>query len=126
MDLTHVRLLVDNYKESFLFYRDLLGFEVTWGDALSLYGQFKVGNVNVGLFERKQMAEAVGFPYSPDDHRVDRVALILKVESVEESYNELKEKVEFVTKPKEQEDWGIKVAHFRDIDGFLIEIYENL
>lgn len=31
MNITHIRLLVDNYKECFLFYRDTLGFEVSWG-----------------------------------------------------------------------------------------------
>ncbi|WP_369795791.1 hypothetical protein [Fictibacillus sp. FJAT-27399] len=31
-----------------------------------------------------------------------------------------------MTKPTEQKGWGIKVAHFRDPDGSLIEIYENI
>lgn len=126
LELTHTRLLTDNYKECFLFYRDVLGFEVSWGDENSLYGQFRVGTVSLGLFERKQMAEAAGTGFSPDDPHIDRTALIFKVKSVEDKYNELKEKVTFVTKPVAQAAWGIKVAHFRDPDGALIEIYENL
>lgn len=30
MKLTHTRLLVDDYKACFIFYRDVLGFEVSW------------------------------------------------------------------------------------------------
>jgi catechol 2,3-dioxygenase-like lactoylglutathione lyase family enzyme len=31
MKLTHIRLLVNNYRDCFFFYRDVLGFEVGWG-----------------------------------------------------------------------------------------------
>ncbi|MEC5423290.1 hypothetical protein QGM71_07220 [Virgibacillus sp. C22-A2] len=58
--------------------------------------------------------------------KADRTALIFKVKSVEETYQELKSKVKFITKPTEQRDWGIKVAHFRDPAASLIEIYESI
>ncbi|WP_342353799.1 VOC family protein [Siminovitchia fortis] len=60
MELTHTRLLVDNYKECFLFYRDVLGFEVSWGDEETLYAEFKFSGCSLGLFERKQMLETIG------------------------------------------------------------------
>ncbi|MFZ3579221.1 VOC family protein [Virgibacillus sp. DJP39] len=126
MELTHTRLLVDNYKECFLFYRDVLGFEVSWGDENPLYADFKFSGATLGIFERKQMTEAVGTEYSTDSEKVDRTALIFKVNSVEDNYQELKDRVEFITRPTEQKDWGIKVAHFRDPDGSLIEIYERI
>ncbi|MDQ6598953.1 VOC family protein [Bacillus salipaludis] len=127
MELTHTRLLVDNYKDCFLFYRDVLGFQVSWGDENSRYADFKFNSgATLGLFERKLMAEAVGVEYSAVIERVDRTALIFQVSSVEEKYQELKDRVEFITKPTEQKGWGIKVAHFRDPDGSLIEIYENI
>lgn len=126
MELTHTRLLVDNYKECFLFYREVLGFDVTWGDENSNYADFKFNGATLGIFERKQMVEAIGEKYSNAIEKVDRTALIFKVNSVEESYQAFKNKVEFITKPTEQKDWGIKVAHFRDPAGTLIEIYENI
>ncbi len=125
MELTHTRLLVDNYKECFLFYRDVLGFDVSWGDEETLYAEFKFSGCSLGLFERKQMLETIGAQVS-HIHKSDRIALIFKVDNVEEKYKELKEKVEFITKPTAQERWGIKVAHFRDPDGSLIEIYESI
>lgn len=126
MELTHVRLLADNYKECFLFYRDVLGFEVTWGNENSNYADFKLNGVTLGLFERRQMAEAIGEEYSANIEMADRAALIFKVDNVEEAYQQLKNKVKFISKPTEQKDWMIKVAHFRDPAGTLIEIYENL
>lgn len=126
MELTHIRLLVDNYKECFLFYRDVLEFKVSFGDENSSYAEFKFEGVALGLFGRKQMAEAVGAEYHPIRNRSDKAALIFKVENVEEKYEELREKVEFITEPAAQGGWGIKVAHFRDPAGSLIEIYESL
>lgn len=126
MEFTHTRLLVDNYKECFLFYRDVLGFDVSWGNENSNYADFKFNGATLGVFERKQMAKAIGEEYSSDIEKVDRTALIFKVNSVEETYQELKSKVKFITKPTEQKDWGIKVAHFRDPAGSLIEIYEKI
>ncbi|BCB02557.1 VOC family protein [Bacillus sp. KH172YL63] len=125
MKLTHTRLLVDDYKACFIFYRDVLGFEVSWGDESSLYGQFKTGDTQLGIFERKQMADALGVEDRSDGER-DSVALVFEVENVEKSYTELKEKVSFITEPVERGDWGIKVAHFRDPAGNLIEIYESI
>ncbi|PKH08564.1 VOC family protein [Planomicrobium sp. MB-3u-38] len=126
MELTHIRLLVDNYKECFLFYRNVLGFNVVWGDEASNYADFEFAGVKLGLFERKQMADAIGAEYHLLRKRSDKAALIFKVDDVEETYRELQKKVDFITEPTVQEDWGIKVAHFRDPAGNLLEIYESL
>ncbi|PAV29689.1 bleomycin resistance protein [Virgibacillus profundi] len=127
MELTHTRLLVDNYKECFIFYRDILGFEVSWGDENSLYGDFQVSeNIKLGLFERRQMVSAIDEEYRPALNAQDKTVLIFKVDNVDSKYKELLNKVEFITGPTEQQDWGIKVAHFRDPADNLVEIYEHL
>jgi lactoylglutathione lyase len=126
LELTHTRLLVDNYRECFLFYRDVLGFEVTWGDENSNYADFKFNSATLGVFDRKQMVEALGEDYTSNAEQVDRTALIFKVKNVEETYQELNSRVKFITTPTDQKEWGIKVAHFRDPAGSLIEIYEKI
>ncbi|WP_052131431.1 VOC family protein [Planococcus sp. CAU13] len=126
MELTNIRLLVDNYKACFVFYRDVLGFAVSWGDEDSNYADFEFAGVNLSLFVRKQMADAIGAEYHLLRKRSDKTALIFKVDNVEEKYRELQKKVDFITEPTVQEGWGIKVAHFRDPAGNLLEIYENL
>lgn len=87
MQLSHIRLLVDNYN--------VLGFDVSWGDEDSNYADFKFSGVTLGLFDRKQMVEAIGEEYVAQFELVDRTALIFQVPNVEEAYQTLKNKVEF-------------------------------
>ncbi|RWZ60360.1 VOC family protein [Halobacillus fulvus] len=126
MELTHIRLLVDDYQKSFLFYRDVLGFEVEWGDGHSNYADFKgLGGAKLAIFERKQMEAALGnenYPRTEQDHSL----VIFRVKSVDNFYNEWKNDIAFLSEPVSQPEWMIKVIHFRDPDGNLIELNEPL
>lgn len=129
LKFTHARLLVKNYEECFRFYRDVLGFEVGWGDEKSMYADFKTGGGSViALFDRTHMAKAIGTDNLPfDSNSMDKLCLIFHVESVDEAYNSLREKgVQFINAPHDRRDWGIRVAHFRDPDGNLIDINEHI
>ncbi len=95
MELTHTRILVDRYKECFLFYRDVLGFKVGWGDEESNYADFEFGGVKLGIFNRSQMAAAIGEVYRSDKPQTDRVAFIFKVEDVARAYEEWEGKSRF-------------------------------
>ncbi|WP_227379789.1 VOC family protein [Haladaptatus halobius] len=120
-------MLVADYQECFHFYRDVLGFEVGWGDEKSYYADFETGNATLALFGREEMADAVGATEKPSNTPgQDEVALIFRVESVDETHQSLRRKIEFVTEPHDRPDWGIRVAHFRDPNGNLIEINRSL
>jgi catechol 2,3-dioxygenase-like lactoylglutathione lyase family enzyme len=46
---------------------------------------------------------------------------------VNQAYSDLSGKgVVFITGPHDRPEWGIRVAHFRDPDGTLIEVYQSL
>ncbi|MGB6836799.1 MAG: VOC family protein [Dehalococcoidia bacterium] len=126
--LTHVRLLVKDFAACFRFYRDVLGFEVLWGEEKGRYADFRAGDAIVALYKRGLMAEAVGEAEKPSEAEAqDRAALIFAVEDVDATYESLKTKgVTFVTEPTDRPDWGIRAAHFRDPDGNLLEIYRDL
>ncbi|RKQ33921.1 VOC family protein [Oceanobacillus halophilus] len=127
MQLTHTRLLIDNYRECFLFYRDILGLAVSWGDEDSNYADFEVTpSYKLAIFDRRQMVESLGKNHTTLETAQDTSMLIFRVDSVEETYSKLKDKVSFITEPVSREDWGIKVAQFRDPSGTLIEINEDL
>jgi catechol 2,3-dioxygenase-like lactoylglutathione lyase family enzyme len=128
LQLTHLRLLVSNYKDSFLFYRDLLKFDVDWGDEESGYAELNIGYLKLGLFKKELMAEVVPRIEQPSYIvNRDKIVLVFAVDNVDEVYNQVKNQNSIVvTEPQDRPDWGIRTAHFRDPDGNLIEIYSNL
>ncbi|QKQ74918.1 VOC family protein [Nostoc sp. TCL240-02] len=128
LQLTHLRLLVSNYKDSFLFYRDLLKFDVDWGDEESGYAELNTGYLKLGLFKKELMAEVVPRIEQPSYIvNRDKIVLVFAVDNVDEVYEQVKNhNAIVVTEPQDRPDWGIRTAHFRDPDGNLIEIYSNL
>ncbi|MGI8505002.1 MAG: VOC family protein [Hassallia sp.] len=128
LQFTYVRLLVSNFEACFIFYRDVMGFDISWGDKNGAYAEFKTGDTKLALFKQHLMAEAVGNANQPSFLECqDRSALIFAVGNVDETYQQLTKKdVRFVTEPCDHPDWGTRTAHFRDPDGNLIEINSNL
>ncbi len=128
MRLTHVRLLVADYPACFRFYRDVMGFPVAWGDENGPYADFQAGDAMLALYDRRLMAQAVGtddLPLTAD--AMDRCALIIAVDNVDEACDELRRKgVAFQTEPQDRPTWGIRTAHFRDPNGNLLEIHTEL
>jgi lactoylglutathione lyase len=125
MKLTHTRLLVNNYQECYHFYKDTLSFECTWGDENSYYASFELGNTQLAIFDKEEMLEDIN---ESNDGKapLNEVVLIFAVDDVDETFNSLRSKVQFISEPHNREDWGIRVAHFRDPNGTLIEINKNI
>lgn len=127
LTFTHTRLLVTPYSACFRFYRDTLGFDVDWGDEEGGYADLRTGDTTLALFDGEAMADAIGSAAgSKSQVRQDQVAIVFEVGSVDETFEWLKGEVTFVTEPHDRPGWGIRVAHFRDPAGTLIEINEPL
>ena len=122
MELTHVRLLVDDFEGCLRFYRDTMRLELAaqYGD----YVEFRAGGALLALFPRTAMAEAVGFdPLAAGD----RVALVFHVGDVDTTLGELRERGAIVAaEAQDRPDWGLRVAHVRDPDGNLIELSTDI
>lgn len=124
----YTRLLVPNYKECFLFYRNVMGFQVTYGSQEAVYADFDTGGHNLALFDRQRMSEAVGTSHVPVHADCqDRMCLVFGVADVDSASRELIDQgVPLVAPPADRPDWGIRTAHFRDPAGNLVEIYQDL
>ena len=128
MRFTHLRLLVNDYRTSFYFYTEVLGFKCVWGDLESGYADLKTGNTLIALYSRSEMAAALGTEDLPSTKTgQDRFSMILEVDSVDAVCRNLSKKgVEFETDAMDRPEWGIRTAHLRDPDENLIEFYESL
>lgn len=122
MELTHVRLLVDDVEETLRFYRDVLGLEVTLGAGDGIYYELRGGNVILALYRRDLMDQMIGGGLG-ERARSDAVALTFAVDDVDETARLLEERgATLVNEPMDYEVAFLRVAHLRDPDGNLIEV----
>ncbi|KOP26273.1 bleomycin resistance protein [Hapalosiphon sp. MRB220] len=124
----YTRLLVNDWKACFVFYKDLLGFEVVVENETDGYAEFKAGDMRLSLFRRLEMAQLIHNADKPPHAECqDTVALIFTVHDLEEEYEQLRHKgVEFAAPPMNNPYYGIKTAYLRDPDRTLIGLYEFL
>ncbi len=128
LQFARVRLLVKEFDRSWRFYRDILGLTPAAGHGHPPYGEFVwKGRPFVALFDRSLMANAVGLKpgrYPPSS--VGRSALIFEVKDVDGVAKRLRQRrVKLLQGPTDRPVWGIRTAHLRDPDGYLIEIYSE-
>lgn len=129
MEINNIRLLVNNLKECFEFYKDKLGLKVSYGDAESPYASFEVGELSqLALFQSEMMAATVGTTELGEPKEVrDKFVIVIEVENVDKEFEKLSTLgIDFVNEPMDMQAWGIRVAHLRDPENNLIELFSEL
>lgn len=129
MKFNNIRLLVNDFDKAFAFYNDTLGLECTWGKPGENFASFNIGlESGLAIFKAELMAMAIGnFNANKKVEFQDRAVIVIEVENVSDTYEKLKNKgITFLTEPKDMPAWGIRVAHFRDMEENLFEIFSAL
>jgi lactoylglutathione lyase len=127
LEIAHVRLFVPSVRECFLFYRDVIGLKVRHGDETTPFAEFQTGSINLALEPLLVSEPDVAWVKPHEFSAQDRVAIILRVENVDATYDQLKSKnVEFVKEPHDTPEFGMRVAYFRDPAGNLIELNHDI
>jgi len=125
MRCTYIRLLVNDYEACFDFYSDVLELPVLWGDRSSRYAEFDVNSgTRLAINQREVMAEALETDTAdPELPHQDRLAVVFEVDDVDTTAAELVANgARQAMEPRDWTAWGIRAAHFRDPDGYLLEI----
>ncbi|MED4116779.1 VOC family protein [Priestia megaterium] len=128
MKLLQIRLLVKDFKKSVEFYKDLLRIPISWYEEEMEYALFNNGETKIELLSQKAMTEVIGKENkSSDGESTSNFLLQFEVEDVDKTYDYLRKNgIEFVTQPHDRKEWRSRIAHFRDPDNNLIEIYKIL
>lgn len=124
----HTRLFVSDVGACAEFYRDVLKFEPVTIQIEKGYAEFKIANLQLSLFSKKEMAAILRTTDKPTESgSQDSVGLILKVENLDDIYHELRHaNVEFAEPPTQNQEFALKVAYFRDPAGTLIGLFESM
>lgn len=127
MRLTQTRLLVSDFARAFRFWRDNVGLKISFGTENGPYASFETGPGELAIYGLAMMEDAIGEPRSDGQRGADQVVLSFAVDDVDAETASLEGRgVGFVSPPTDQPTWGIRVAHFRDPDGNLVELYAPL
>jgi catechol 2,3-dioxygenase-like lactoylglutathione lyase family enzyme len=128
MKFNNIRLLVNDFDKAFAFYNDTLGLECTYGKPGDNYASFDIGVASgIAIFKAELMGMAIDNFEAKNGKSQDKFAIIVEVENVSITYDKLRNKgVAFLSAPQDMQAWGIRVAHFRDTEGNLFEIYSTL
>lgn len=118
-------LFVENLEKCLTFYRDMLGFKVTFSDdvshALKLEDQHLVLlQVSAAAQQVSEEALALGKGVS------HRVMLCAGVEDVRKTYETLTAKGLTFIKPPIDQPWGRCTAYFADPEGNIWELWHPL
>ncbi|TXK85297.1 VOC family protein [Paenibacillus sp. N3.4] len=125
MNLLQVRILVHDFQKSAAFYKDVLELKADWYEESMEYALFNTGAARIELLSRKAMGEAIGEELRQGESYETNFILNMEVDDVDAEYNRLRDKgVLFVKEPFDHPAWQARLAHFRDIDGTLIEFYQ--
>lgn len=124
-DLRYVILFVEDLERALRFYVEAVGLEVR--HRAEGYAELAVDGPKFALLERGRVAEMLGREEAlspPAGAHDGEVAFI--VEDADAVYSELLGRgVGFACAPTDR-PWGQRTAYFRDPDGHLIEIAQDL
>ncbi len=133
MFMSNVRLEVADVRACFRFYRDVMGFPVSWGDENDAgYSSFKVGeqtSLAIHQYENNlpEIGREVGMRPLAETARGRETALVVFEVESRERLAACAEKLRgrgarIIAGPADHPGWGIRSFYLRDPDGNLIEV----
>ncbi len=121
-----VRILVDDFKLMYDFYKETLEYDVLWGDRNGTYASFCIPGEDkpaFAIYVKKDYSYYKGYDDIGNQNKSDYIVLCMGCEDVDKYYDYLKNKgVEFIGEPRDIPEWYYRVVLFRDPEGNLIDL----
>lgn len=122
MKLTTIRLFADDIDRCAAFYKEHFGFEERAN--AGVYIELETGECKLGFYRRDLMGDVLGGRLEAGAG--DSFLINIETGSVDDAVSKLREQgVEIVVEPQDQPDWFMRIAHVRDPEGNLIELYHS-
>ncbi len=132
LKFVYMKLYVYNYEACLQFYRDILGFDVTFISDYNGCTELNNGEIKLALLKQENLQEILttaNLVSSSETYKIhNSIALSFKVNNLHEVCKQLKAQgVTLVNhEPWNFPDWGFSSICCRDPDGNLIEIQQLL
>ena len=127
MKFVNVRLLSSDMSASMRFWREVMGFKMTFGDEAMGYAYFETDGAGVELMTRAGFAAALGDAAPAGQPAGHQAVLVFRVDDVDAAYDEyVKRGAKPLVGPQDRPAWGARSAHLADTDGYLVELYTPL
>lgn len=125
MKFISARILVTDVAKSIHFWKDIMGFNMTFGDEGMGYAYFETGSIGIELFERNNFARVLGESTPVPAPSGRQFVLDFQVDDVDATYAQLIERgVASVCQPTDRPEWGnVRAAQLADPEGNIVEIY---
>lgn len=127
MNLSQMRLLVEDFHKSVGFYRDVMELPMGFSAEEMQFASFNTGETKIEIFSRQNMAEVIGENnLLTNAEPQSKFLLTFAVNQIDEVCARLKDKgVVLLNEPHDRQAWNARVAHLRDPDGNVIELYKH-
>ena len=127
MKFVNVRLLSSDISASMRFWREVMGFKMTFGDEAMGYAYFETDGAGVELMTRAGFAAALGDAAPAGQPAGHQAVLVFRVDDVDAAYDDyVKRGAKPLVGPQDRPAWAVRSAHLADPDGYLVELYTPL
>jgi len=132
MELSEIktRILVKDFRRCYDFYTEKLGYALSAGVKDGPWAAFcspDSGEFCFSMYVAEGVSIFKGYTPLTGSGRTDQAVYFIKSHNVDDDYNLLRSKgVLFMGEPQTIKEWGMRCVYFRDPDGNLFELSQDV
>ncbi|SRR5579884_2512303 len=122
MKFINVRLLVDHLPATIKFWRDVMGFKMTYSDETMGYAYFETDSAGVELLSREEFTTTFGDIAATSRQTI----MVFQVDDIDFTFADLVQRgARAISSPRDFPSLQIRTGHIADPEGNIIELYSK-